>query len=191
MKKALVILVLLTSLRVVAQATPCNSNRDFRISNAWQPSQVIPYGMVMEVFNPLGSGCDLYITGLTLSAGSNLSYVEFGGAFATSLMPGCVSNLQVIDLSTPTLVLTLPGGISGVGLPCGAYVPIGTTTDGRWVLANGHPYDEDFKDKPRRLSPGVGYSIWTSPAGYPVIQSALGDLSITLTAKTCPVGIAC
>src|SRR5689334_4777424 len=97
----------------------CPTVQNFRVNNAWVPSQTIPYGMVMEVFNPGGTGCDMYITKIEPSAGSNVAYIQFGTAFATALMPGCTSNLQVTDLAFPFSPAVLPSGMVGVGLPCG------------------------------------------------------------------------
>lgn len=188
-KKLLLCLALLMS---SAFASPsCITVQNFSVNNAWTAGQTIPYGMVLEVFNPPASGCDLYITSMTLSAGSNVPYIVFGSAFATSLMPGCAANVQAVDLALPFMPATLPGGISGAGLPCGVYVPIGTVSDARWTLANGKPYEEDFGGRPRKVPPGIGYSIWTSPAGYPTVPSAIGDLTITFDIKTCPLGSAC
>jgi hypothetical protein len=170
-------------------AQTCTSQRTFRVNNAWIPGGTIPYGLALELFNPAGSGCDLYIQSITLSAGatSGPAYIEFGAAFTNALMPGCTANLDVTDLASLTSA-SLPGGISGIGNPCGPYTPISTGADGRWTLANGHPYEEEFED-PHRIPPGLGYSIWTSPAGYPAVRSATGDLTITLTIITVPSGV--
>lgn len=191
MKKLILALALMISPALYAQGSLCTTPQTYRANNAWTAGQTIPYGMVLEVFNPLGSGCDLYIIDMTFSAGANVPYQVFGAAFANALMPGCSANVQVTSMSAPFVASSLPGGISAVGLPCGAYVSIGTITDGRWVLANGETYEEDFGGKLRKVPPGFGYSLWTSPAGYPGVANSVGDLTITLDVKTCPAGSTC
>lgn len=191
MKTLLLAVTLLVCPALYAQGSLCTSPQTYRANNAWTAGQTIPYGMVLEIYNPLGSGCDLYIIDMTFSAGSNVAYEVFGTAFATALMPGCSSNVQVTSMAAPFTASSLPGGIAAVGLPCGTYIGIGTVSDGRWTLANGRIYEEDFGGKFRKVPPGFGYSLWTSPAGYPAVPNSVGDLTITLDVKTCPSGSTC
>jgi len=194
MKKTIMLaIVLLMSLASFAQTyTPCASVQRYQVSNAWSPSQQIQYGLAMELFNPIGSGCDLYIEGFSFSAGSNKGgpdYFEFGTASTTAILSGCSSNLQIVSIPR-IMPAMLPGNITGVGQPGCLNQGIGLGTDGRWTLASGHVYDEDF-DEPRLITSGFGYSVWTSFQGYPAVQSVTGDLTVTFRVKICPAGSTC
>jgi hypothetical protein len=190
---AVLFLILAASLSCFAQNT-CTAPQTFKINNHWSSGDTVPYGMVAEVFNPAGSGCDLYIVGYTVSVGlpKEIPYAEFGAAFATAVMPGCTSmesrSTNLLDLSPFPLVT--------MGLPCGPYISIGTTSDARWVIRSGEPYEESFGGKPQLIPQGMGYSLWsaipayTDTAGHqvPRYTSWAGDLTITLTVETLPAG---
>src|SRR5256885_15841615 len=84
----------------------CTTISKYRVNNSWQPSQNIPYGMVFEIYNAANSGCDVYITGIYISAASNLPYIVFGTAYALNLMPGCTLATQVVNVEIPFSIST-------------------------------------------------------------------------------------